>query len=257
MGNNFWVDNRVWVVGASSGIGRALSECLAERGAMVTASARNLVALERLTIEQRLLGREIRHTHVDVTDLASVQRAYTEICAATGGVDTLIYSAGAWDPIDVLAFSVENIEAQCQVNYLGLARCVAQVLPGMANQRRSTIVGITSASAYVALPRAEAYGASKAASNYFLRCLRLDVKKLGIDVAVVAPGFVDTPLTHKNDFRMPFLLSANSAALAIIDGLEKGRSEISPPRRLTVPLRLLASLPLLIQERLVSAIFRR
>jgi len=257
MGKGFWEGDRVWVVGASSGIGRALSEALAERGAIVVASARNVRALEGFVGDLKSRGLHVRYVPVDVTDTDSVRRAYSSACASTGAVDTLIYCAGDWEPVDLPAIDTERVEMQCQVNYLGMTRCIGEVFGGMARSGKAKIVGVSSASAYLPLPRAAAYGASKSAASYFLRSLRLDAKKLGVSVTVVEPGFVDTPLSRRNDFKMPFLISAQAAARAIIDGLEKGKTEIAPPRRLTAPMAFLGALPRPIQEALVSVIFRR
>ena len=257
MRKSFWTAKRVWIVGASSGIGRALSQSLAGKGATVIASARNSNALDALKLEQSTLGFDARPIPVDVIDGNSVHQAYSEIIRSIGRVDALIYCAGDWAPVDVPVINLEQVELQTQVNHLGLVRCVAEVLPDMVKQASGIIAGVTSASAFAPLPRAEAYGASKAAANYFLRSLRADVQRLGITVVAVTPGFVDTQLTRKNDFKMPFLISAEAAANAIIRGIENGNNEISPPFQLTIPLRLLGLLPRQIQERIVSAIFRR
>ena len=257
MPNPFWKSKCVWVVGASSGIGLALSQSLASRGANVIASARNVPALNALKLEQSELGFNVTPVPVDVIDSEAVKRCYAEITESVGRVDALIYCAGDWAPVDVPVIDLKQFELQTQVNHLGLVRCVAEVLPDMVKQASGLIAGVTSASAFVPLPRAEAYGASKAAANYFLRSLRTDVKRFGISVFAVTPGFVDTQLTRKNDFKMPFLMSAEAAAHAILKGIENGNSEVSPPFQLTLPLRLLGVLPRQIQERLVAAMFRR
>jgi short-subunit dehydrogenase len=253
----FWAGKRVWVVGGSSGIGRAVAELIAARGATTIVSSRSGKLLSELVAEQNSLGNVAHAVPLNVANDDSVRQAITRIEGLTGGIDTLIYSAGAWTPVDLPNINMESVEEQTQVNHLGLVRCVRSVVPGMFERGTGTIVGITSASAFAPLPRAEAYGASKAAANYFLESLRIDAKKLGIGVVSVTPGFVDTPLTRRNDFKMPFLLSATAAAHTIVRGIEKGKAEISPPLRLTVPLRLLGALPRSIQQPLIAAIFHR
>jgi short-subunit dehydrogenase len=253
----FWLGKRVWVVGGSSGIGRAIAELIAARGATTIVSSRSGKLLSEFAAEQNALGNVAHAVPLNVVDDDSVRLAITLIERLVGGIDTLIYSAGVWEPVDLPNIDMESVEEQAQVNHLGLVRCVRSVLPGMSKRKSGTVVGITSISALAPLPRAEAYGASKAAANYFLESLRIDAKNLGIDVTSVTPGFVDTPLTRRNDFKMPFLLSATAAARTIVRGIEKGKAEISPPLRLTVPLKLLGALPRSIQKPLIAAIFRR
>jgi short-subunit dehydrogenase len=144
-----------------------------------------------------------------------------------------------------------------EVNYLGLVRCAAAVFEDMSARRDGVIAGVTSAAAYAPLPRAEAYGASKAAAAYYLQSLRIDARKHGVRVVTVAPGFVDTPLTRRNDFKMPFMVSPNKMATVIVTGLEKGKSEIHGPKRLTLTLKLLGSLPRPIKEWAVGKLFHR
>ena len=110
-------------------------------------------------------------------------------------------------------------------------------------------------SAYAPLPRAEAYGASKAAALYYQQSLRIDARKHGVRIVTVAPGFVDTALTRRNDFKMPFMVTANEMAAVIVAGLEKGKTEIHGPKRLTLPLKLIGALPRPIKEWVIDRVF--
>lgn len=160
------------------------------------------------------------------------------------GLDTMILCAGDCEYVDSRQFDSGALERMLEVNVVGMARCIEAGLPALRRSRhRPHIVGVSSASAITGLPRAEAYGASKAAVVSMLESLALDLHAEGILVTVVLPGFVDTPLTRRNDFPMPFLMDAGDAAGRIVAGMEAGRRRIVFPRTLTWPLRLLGALP--------------
>lgn len=246
----YWTGKRVWVVGASSGIGRAVALAIAGAGADVIASARSEDALAQVANES---GGRMRVVPVDVTDAGSVDAAVREI----GGVDMLFYCAGSWTVTGIDTVSYEEFERQHVVNYLGMVRCTLAVLPSMLSRRSGTIAGVTSISGYAPLPRAEAYGSSKAAANYFLASLRADIHRRGVRVVTIAPGFIDTPLTRENDFAMPFMIRPDQAAMSIAKGLQSGAAEIHFPKRLTVGIKLLGWLPRIVREPLTRVIFRR
>jgi len=246
-------NRRIWLVGASSGIGAALAPLLAERGARLTLSARTAEALERLAAA---LPAGARVIPLDVTEPGALAAAYGTIRAADGGIDVLIYNAGAWQRTDLDPFDLEAAETQIAVNYVGLVRAVDAVLPDMLERASGAIVGVGSLSSYVATPGAEVYGSTKAAANAFLQALRIDLAPRGIEVVIVNPGFVETPLTAANDFPMPFLLAPDDAARRIVAGLEAGRAEIHFPRRLSWPLKLARLLPGPVYERLAARLVR-
>ncbi len=135
-------------------------------------------------------------------------------------------------------------------------RAVAAALPDMLARGDGAIVGVASVAGYLGLPGAEAYGSSKAAAITFLQSLRRDLAGRGIEVVTVNPGFVDTPLTARNDFPMPFLMPADAAAERIVAGLEAGRAEIDFPRRLSWPLKVLRLLPRRLTDRLAARLVR-
>ncbi|MDA0798981.1 MAG: SDR family NAD(P)-dependent oxidoreductase [Chloroflexi bacterium] len=251
-----WTGKRVWVVGASSGIGRAFTEMVAGAGATVVASSRSQGRLSELVSEARIEG-TIRPVLMDVVSDSSVEAAAKEVFAVLGEIDLLLYSAGDWNPVDLPEIAPDLVERQTQVNYLGLVRCVSVVLPSMTRRGQGTIAGVSSASAYSPLPRAEAYGASKAAVSYFLQSLRIDARKRGVKVVTIVPGFVDTPLARRNDFAMPFMVTPDFAAAAMVAGLERGVSEVHFPKRLTLPLKLLGALPRPLKEWVTRRVFKR
>jgi short-subunit dehydrogenase len=239
---------RIWLIGASTGIGAELAPQLAAKGARLALSARSEDELRQVASQS---GDAIVKP-LDVTDGGAMERVANALRSEWGAIDVLIYNAGAWEPTDVARFDVDAFEKQIDVNYRGMMRAIAAVLPDMIAQRSGEIVGVASLSAYGAFPRAEAYGSTKAAVNYMLQALRMDLRRRGIGVTTVNPGFVRTELTARNDFPMPFLMQPGDAARTIVEGLEAGRTEIHFPRRLSWPLKLLTALPRPVYEFLVS-----
>ena len=192
----------------------------------------------------------------DVTCQGGLDTALAACRAAQGPVDLLVYCAGDWTPTDVEDFRFDDIERQVDVNLLGLARAIGAVLPAMRERRAGAIVGVASVAGYRGIPRSAAYGATKAGEVVFLESLRLDLKPFGIQVVTVAPGFVKTPLTDKNDFPMPFMITAEDAAGRIVSGLRRGRRYIEFPRRLGLVMRILRFLPVPVYD-IVAGRLRR
>lgn len=236
-------DARVWLIGASSGIGEALAPELARRGAQLALTARNEAALQRVAERVGTPSRPALVRPGDVTRSGALDAIADGLRRQWGAIDLLIYNAGAWTATDVEAFDTAEVETQIDVNYRGLVRAIGAVLPDMIARRRGRIVGVASLSAYRGLPRAEAYGSSKAAANYLLQSLRIDLRRYGIGVTTVNPGFVRTGLTERNDFPMPFMLQPGDAARAIVRGIERDRAEVHFPLRLSVPLKVVTALP--------------
>lgn len=242
-------DRNIWLIGASTGIGAAMVPLLVRQGARVAISSRGAEALERIAAAH---PNHVIAKPLDATDRAAIERTADELRAAWGHIDILLYNAGTWSPIDVENFDVSGFEQQIAVNYTGMVRAIGAVMPDMIARRSGEIVGVASLSAYGAFPRAEAYGSTKAAVNYMLQCLRLDLAKHGVGVTTVNPGFVDTQLTSENDFPMPFIMQPEEAARAIVEGLRAGRTEIHFPRRLSLPLKVLTALPRPVYEWLLG-----
>ena len=231
----------IWLTGASFGIGLELAKTLLEKNNRLIVTARSSTALEQL---QSDYPNQIEIIACDVSKLEACNYLKSELAKLTDSLDTVILNAGICEYIDVEDFDMDLVERVTQTNYLGFARCVAAALPLLRESSADPhLVGVSSASAYIGLPRAQAYGASKAAIRHFLQSLRLDVFPLGIDVSIVYPGFVDTRLTKVNDFEMPFKLTKEQAVKRIVNGVEKRNKEIAFPKRLIWPIRFFSLLP--------------
>lgn len=230
-----WQGLRVWLVGASAGIGAALASDLALRGARLALSARGLPQLEALTIGGALL------LPCDSTDAQSLALARQSLIEAWGGVDLVVYLAGNYVPMRSDTFDLATAEQVVEVNFNGALRLVAAVLPEL--RAGGGVALVASVAGYRGLPKALAYGPGKAALIHFAECLYLDLHRQGIGVWLVNPGFVATRLTAVNDFEMPALITPERAAADIIDGLASGDFEIHFPKRFTRPMKLVALLP--------------
>lgn len=230
-----WQGRRVWLVGASTGIGAALARELSRRGARLALSARSLEKLRSLDIPEALL------LPCDATDPASLAVARQGWLAAWGGIDLVVYLAGDYEPMGVENFDLARAEQVLKVNFNGGMALAATVLGDLAPGGGLALVA--SVAGYRGLPKALCYGPGKAALIHFAECLYLDLEPRGIGVWAVNPGFVATRLTAKNDFAMPALQTPEQAALAMLEGFARGGFEIHFPRRFTRGLKLLRLLP--------------
>lgn len=242
-----WSGRRAWIVGASSGIGAAVAALLHERGAAVHVTARNAQALEAFaTAHPGALA-----LPADARDGAQL-RAAAETILRAGPLDLVVYCAGTYQPLRATSFDLRVAREHLDVNYGGALNLVDIVLPSLLG-RGGHLSLVASVAGYRALPNSLAYGPTKAALIQLAETLHLDLSPLGIGVSVVNPGFVATPLTAQNRFRMPALQTPEQAAAAIVRGWERGRFEIHFPRRFTFVLKLLRLLPF----RLYGAIVRK
>jgi short-subunit dehydrogenase len=235
--------SRVWVTGASSGIGAALARELANRGASVAISARNVEKL-RAVGDNRMLV-----VPVDVTDREATVAAGGTVRAALGGLDVAVLNAGTWSRFHVDQWDSQAFEDQLQTNLMGTVHALEAVVPTMLEDGRGRIVGTASVAGYRGIPGAEAYGATKAALLNLFESLRGSLGPRGIVVQTVAPGFVKTPMTDRNTFPMPFMVSPEEAARAIVDGIAKDKAEIVFP----LPMMLLMKAARLVPVRAWTA----
>lgn len=237
-----WRGKRVWLVGASSGIGRALAVQLHARGAQVIVSARQQALLASFTQEQS--GSQA--VALDVTDFQAVQEAAARL-QAEAALDLVCYCAGHYTPMRADALALPELLRHQQVNLTGALHVLAAVVPGMLASARAGRMPHLSLVASVAgwrgLPQSLAYGPTKAALINLAETLFLDLRPRGVGVSVVNPGFVDTPLTRQNDFAMPALITPEQAAQAMLRGWARGDFELHFPRRFTLWLKLLRVLP--------------
>ena len=230
-----WTGRRVWLVGASSGIGAALAQALAAQGARLALSARRLDKLQALGIDGAML------LPCDSLDNVGLAAARTTLIGAWGGIDLVVYLAGDYEPMTAADFDLARAEQIVAVNFTGAMRLAATVLGDL--QPGGGIAFVSSVAGYRGLPKALAYGPGKAALIHFSECLHLDLAPKSVGVWVINPGFVSTRLTAKNDFAMPSLLTPEQAAQSIIEGFRRGAFEIHFPKRFTCVLKLLSKLP--------------
>lgn len=233
-----WRDKRVWLVGASSGIGLALARALHARGATVIASARNAAALQTLATT---------HTGcvalpLDVTQPEAVQAACTEV--TTGGrIDLVCYCAGHYHAMRATEIDTPDLLRHQAVNVTGALYLLEPLIAAMQRQGYGHLSFISSVAGLRGLPKSLAYGPTKAALINLAETLYLDLQPHGLGVSVISPGFVATPLTAQNDFQMPALIQPEEAAEAILRGWAKGEFDIHFPKRFTRLLKLLRCLP--------------
>jgi short-subunit dehydrogenase len=231
---------RVWVTGASSGIGAALVRELAGRGCRVAASARRAEKLDELAAGT---PGEVMAVPADVTDRDGMLAAAEAVRERFGAIDVAILNAAHWGQFSVEAWDTDVIRRHFDTNVIGMAHGVEAVLADMRRRRGGAIAGMASLAGYRGLPQSEAYGATKAAEINMLESLRIDLRPLGISVHTVCPGFVRTDLTAKNTFAMPFMLDADDAARRIARGLEKGKAEIAFPLPMLLAMKVAKVVP--------------
>lgn len=230
----------VWIVGASSGIGRALALRLAGRGYRVAVSARRGEALEALAREA---GGGMRPFPLDIRDRSAVHKTFTAIESEMGPVSLAVFAAGTYLRDQPSRFDAGVMSGMIDLNLKGTAHCLEAVIPAMVGRGEGRIALVASVSGYAGLPGGGVYGATKSALITLAEAMQPELREKGVGVSIINPGFVKTPLTDVNDFPMPFLISAEEAALRIVRGLEAGRFEIAFPKRMVWSLKLLRLLP--------------
>ncbi|WP_235015398.1 SDR family oxidoreductase [Oceanicoccus sp. KOV_DT_Chl] len=213
----------IWITGASTGIGRDLALLLAEQGNTVIASARSESGLQQLAA----LNANIIPLVFDVSRADAIDAVRSELLKHSPYLDRVILNAGTCEYLDISAPDWDMMQRVMTTNYFGAVNSLAvampllQARPKSADGKGAHIIGVVSLATVVPFSRAQAYGASKAAMQYFLDSLRVDLQSRAIDVTVINPGFVKTPLTDKNDFSMPFLLSSSEAAQRMANAIAK------------------------------------
>lgn len=233
-----WNGRIVWLVGASTGIGRATAALLHERGARVIVSARSAPALAAFqAAHPGSLGLPL-----DITDAGAVKAAAAAIVARHGRLDLVLHCAGYYRAMRATAFDLAEALRHNQVNYVGALHLLAALLPQLIAQRGGHLSLVASVAGYRGLPNSLAYGPTKAALINLAEALWLDLEPLGIGVSIINPGFVETPLTSGNAFEMPALIGADEAAREIVDGWADGEFEIHFPKRFTRSMKALSHL---------------
>lgn len=240
-----WRGRTVWLVGASTGIGRATASMLHAQGAKVVVSARSADALNTFV-----------DTHagalalpLDVTDAQAVKAAASHL-AAHGALDCVVYCAGHYQAMEAMHMDLSELLRHNSINYLGALYLLDAVVPLLLGQpmnegtgQRGHISLMGSVAGYQGLPNSLAYGPTKAALINLAETLYLDLHAQGVGVSIINPGFVNTPLTRQNQFKMPALISAEQAAREILKGWARGEFEIHFPKRFTRWMKALRLLP--------------
>ncbi len=234
---------RVWCTGASKGLGRSVALKLAERGYDVAISARTLSDLESVVQEAGDFAGRVVPFVLDVTDEDAVTRTFADIESNLGALDLVILNAGTHIPVDAATLSVEPFRKLMEVNFMGTMHGVAAVVPKFMERRGGHLAVVASVAGYRGLPTSSAYGASKAALINMCEALKPELDRAGVTISVINPGFVKTPLTDRNEFKMPFLMDPDDAAEQMVRGLETGRFEITFPKRFTWGMKILRCLP--------------
>lgn len=235
-----WTGKRVWLVGASSGIGAALARLLLERGARVALSARSREPLEALG---RPFAQAALVLPMDVTRPEAWAQAHGALVSAWGGADLVVFCAAQYQPERSWEVRAERAAATVTANLTSVYYGIEVVLPPMLARGSGALALVASVAGYMGLPNASVYGPTKAALINLAELLFLDLRPRGLGVFVVNPGFVRTPLTARNDFHMPALITPELAAARILEGFAAGRFEIDFPRRFTRVLRFISRLP--------------
>ncbi|MBV8621019.1 MAG: SDR family NAD(P)-dependent oxidoreductase [Curvibacter sp.] len=244
-----WQGRKVWIIGASSGIGLALAERLHADGAEVLLSARRADLLAGWCGDRP----NAWAYPLDVRDPAGVQAQWERLHARHGVPDLLVYAAGHYQPMRVTDWNTPEQRQHCEINYLGACHVLGAALPALRQAGHGHVSLIASVAGYRGLPQALAYGPTKAALINLAEILHHELKPLGVGVSLINPGFVDTALTARNGFPMPALLRPQQAADRILQGWARGRFEIDFPKRFTFWLRLGRWLP----DRLYFSLLRQ
>lgn len=233
-------NKRIWIIGASSGIGEALAQKLADEGAVLALSARSE---SKLAVLRHKLGEAHKVIPLDVADTQAVAQATQGVKQVLGGIDSVIFLAALYEPQFLDKLDINQTRKIIDVNLGGAFNVVDAVLPVLKAQKSGQIALCGSVAGYAGLPKGQPYSATKAGVINLAESLRAEAGRYGIDVKVINPGFVKTPLTDKNDFDMPMITTPEKAAAAIADGLQKSGFEIHFPKKFTFMVKFLAAMP--------------
>lgn len=234
-----WRGKRVWLLGASSGIGAALARELLRRGARVALSGRKETLLRQVAGDAA--GALV--LPCDALYPVSMQLASETLLEAWGGIDVALYLAADYQPMRAWELNIEDASRMIDINLRGAVAFACCVVPGLLQQGQGQLAFVASVAGYGGLPKSLIYGPTKAALINFAEALFVDLRPRGIGVRVINPGFVATPLTAANDFKMPALMTPEAAAQATLAGFAGGGFEIDFPRRFTRVMKMVAMLP--------------
>ena len=208
-------DKVIWITGASTGIGKALAIKFSQNGWKVAISARREALLNEIASENK----NIFAFPFDVTDKEKCNSTFNLIKNKFDNIDLCVFSTGTWDPKKEKEIDVEQIENVMKINFFGTLNCIKSVESYFKTRGYGQISIVSSIAGYRGLPNSTGYGPSKSALNNLAESLYFDFKRHGVRVSLISPGFIKTPMTDKNDFKMPFLKSPEFAAEKIYNCL--------------------------------------
>jgi short-subunit dehydrogenase len=230
---------KIWITGASSGIGKALAEKFASEGWKVAASARRKEILDKMSSHENIFSYPL-----DVTNQDQIKISFEKIIEDFNGLDLCVFSSGTYDPKLEQEINVKQNKFVMETNFFGVLYCINAVENYFKNKKNGHISIVSSVAAYRGLPNSSGYGPSKAALTNLTESLYFDFKKHNVRISLVSPGFIKTPLTDKNEFPMPFIKSPEFAAEKMFNGLTKSKAfEIHFPKALTILLKIFRVLP--------------
>ncbi len=243
----------VWVVGASSGLGRSFVHLIDGKADRIAISARSSHTLK----EMQSQGDCLKAYPLDAVNEFAVARTAKSIESEFGGIDLAVLSAGLWKQMPISDMDVEHMRNAMDVNYFGVVNAVQALLPGMKARGRGHIVIVASVAGYRGLPSSVAYGPTKAALMNFAETLKIELCDSGIDISIVNPGFIDTPMVRGNSFNMPGLMNVDRAAQKMLDGILKKKYAILFPTVFANAVRMTNLLPNWLYFKLIRLITDR
>jgi NAD(P)-dependent dehydrogenase (short-subunit alcohol dehydrogenase family) len=244
---------KIWITGASSGIGKALALKFAKENWQVAISARRKELLNEIAQNENIFSFPL-----DVIDDDTVKAAFSNILIKFKDVDLCVFCSGAYDPKLEKEINKEQIKKIMNINFFGVLNCIKTVEEHFKTKKKGHISIVSSVAAYRGLPNSSGYGPSKAALTNLTESLYFDFRKHNVRISLISPGFIKTPLTNKNTFSMPFIKTPEFAANKIYDGLTKSSAfEIHFPKELTILLKLLRILPYKIYLFLINKFVKR
>ncbi len=244
---------KIWITGASTGIGKAVAEKFAKEGWKVAISARRTELLKNIAQDNN-----ISDYALDVTDEKKVHEVFKKILDDFKSIDICVFNAGTYEPKLEKEISQEQIRKTMEVNFFGVVNCIKAVEKYFKNIKNGHISIVSSIAGYRGLPNSSGYGPSKAALSNLAESLYFDFKKYNVRVSLISPGFIKTPMTDKNKFRMPFIRSPEFAADKIYDGLVKSNVfEITFPKQLTIIFKFFKILPNKVYLFLINKLVKR
>jgi NAD(P)-dependent dehydrogenase (short-subunit alcohol dehydrogenase family) len=244
---------KIWITGASSGIGKALAERFALEGWKVAVSARRKEILDEMANNENIFSYPL-----DVTNQDQINDVFKKIINDFGNLDLCVFSSGTYDPKLEQEINIQQNKFVMETNFFGVLYCIKSIEKYFKDKKDGHISIVSSVAAYRGLPNSSGYGPSKAALTNLAESLYFDFKKYNVRISLVSPGFIKTPLTDKNEFPMPFIKSADFAANKMFNGLTKSNSfEIHFPKTLTILLKIFRVLPYKIYLYLIDKVIKR